>query len=71
MAFLNRRFDDLALLGDMRLAFVDLSISLGQVLAFTLHHRLRPLPQSSSSSLFTAGAFAFFILSQSDERPER
>jgi hypothetical protein len=29
------------------------------------------LPQSSSSSRFTAGAFAFFILSQSGERPER
>jgi hypothetical protein len=68
MAFLNRRFDDFALLGDMRLAFGDVSISLGQVLAFTLRHRL---PQSSSSSRFTAGAFAFFILSQSDERPER
>jgi hypothetical protein len=35
MAFLNRRFDDFALLGDMRLAFGDVSISLGQVLAFT------------------------------------
>ena len=29
------------------------------------------LPQSSSASCFTAGAFAFFILSQSGERPER
>ena len=29
------------------------------------------LPQSSSASRFTAGAFAFFILSQSGERPER
>jgi hypothetical protein len=29
------------------------------------------LPHSSSSSRFTAGAFAFFILSQSGERPER
>jgi hypothetical protein len=29
------------------------------------------LPQSSSSSRFTAGAFEFFILSQSGERPER
>ena len=27
------------------------------------------LPQSSSASRFTAGAFAFFILSQSGERP--
>jgi hypothetical protein len=29
------------------------------------------LPHSSSSSRFTAGASAFFILSQSGERPER
>jgi hypothetical protein len=29
------------------------------------------LPHSSSSARFTAGAFAFFILSQSGERPER
>jgi hypothetical protein len=29
------------------------------------------LPQSSSASRFTAGAFEFFILSQSGERPER
>jgi hypothetical protein len=29
------------------------------------------LPQSSSSSRFTAGAAAFLILSQSGERPER
>jgi hypothetical protein len=29
-----------------------------------------PLPQSSSASRFTAGASAFFILSQSGERPE-
>src|SRR5262249_16020300 len=29
------------------------------------------LPQSSSASRFTAGASAFFILSQSGERPER
>jgi hypothetical protein len=29
------------------------------------------LPHSSSSSRFTAGASAFFILSQSRERPER
>jgi len=29
------------------------------------------LPQSSSSSRFTVGAFEFFILSQSGERPER
>src|SRR5262249_24909055 len=29
------------------------------------------LPQSSSASRFTAGAFGFFILSQSGERPER
>jgi hypothetical protein len=29
------------------------------------------LDQSSSASRFTAGAFAFFILSQSGERPER
>jgi hypothetical protein len=29
------------------------------------------LPQSSSSSRFTAGAFEFFILSQPGERPER
>src|SRR5262249_9806626 len=28
------------------------------------------LPHSSSSSRFTAGAFAFFLLSQSGERPE-
>jgi hypothetical protein len=34
-------------------------------------HRRFFLPQSSSSSRFTAGAFAFFILSQSGERPER
>src|SRR5262249_60347045 len=33
---------------------------------------LRPLlPHSSSSSRFSAGASAFFILSQSGERPER
>jgi hypothetical protein len=32
---------------------------------------LRDLPQSSSSSRFTAGASGFFILSQSRERPER
>jgi hypothetical protein len=29
------------------------------------------LPQSSSASRFTAGASAFFILSQSAERPDR
>jgi hypothetical protein len=29
------------------------------------------LAQSSSASRFTAGAFGFFILSQSGERPER
>jgi hypothetical protein len=29
------------------------------------------LAQSSSASRFTAGAFEFFILSQSGERPER
>ena len=29
------------------------------------------LVQSSSASRFTAGALAFFILSQSDERPDR
>jgi hypothetical protein len=29
------------------------------------------LPQSSSASRFMAGASAFFILSQSGERPER
>jgi hypothetical protein len=29
------------------------------------------LAQSSSASRFTAGASAFFILSQSGERPER
>src|SRR5262245_59690173 len=35
-------------------------------------HRHRFLPQSSSASRFTAaGAFGFFILSQSGERPER
>src|SRR5262245_34306677 len=37
-------------------------------------HRMGRLvyrPQSSSASRFTAGAFAFFILSQSGERPER
>jgi hypothetical protein len=31
---------------------------------------IRPRP-SCSASRFTAGAFAFFILSQSGERPER
>jgi len=36
-----------------------------------LLHRHRSLPQSSSASRFTAGASAFFILSQSGERPER
>jgi hypothetical protein len=48
-------FDKLALLGDMRLAFSDLSINLGQVLAFTLTlgHRQRSFPQSSSASRFT------------------
>src|SRR5215831_3107621 len=35
------------------------------------HCGTRPLPQSSSASRFTAGAFEFFILSQSGERPER
>jgi hypothetical protein len=40
----------------------------GAVLA---RHRHFFLPHSSSSSRFTAGAFAFFILSQSGERPER
>jgi hypothetical protein len=34
-------------------------------------HRHFFLPQSSSASRFTAGAFGFFILSQSGERPER
>src|SRR5947208_15043460 len=34
-------------------------------------YRHLSLPQSSSSSRFTAGASAFFILSQSGERPER
>ena len=36
-------------------------------LALTTSH----LAQSSSASRFTAGAFEFFILSQSGERPER
>src|SRR5258708_1191481 len=36
-----------------------------------LRYRHFFLPHSSSSSRFTAGAFAFFILSQSGERPER
>jgi hypothetical protein len=35
------------------------------------HRRQRSLPQSSSASRFTAGASAFFILSQSGDRPER
>jgi len=34
-------------------------------------HRHFCLPQSSSASRFTAGASAFFILSQSGARPER
>ena len=34
-------------------------------------HRRPRLPHSSSASRFTAGASAFFILSQSGERPER
>ena len=34
-------------------------------------HRQRSFPESSSASRFTAGAAAFFILSQSAERPER
>jgi len=34
-------------------------------------HRHLALPQSSSASRFNAGASGFFILSQSDERPER
>ena len=34
-------------------------------------HRHFFLLHSSSASRFTAGAFAFFILSQSGERPER
>src|SRR5215472_15928845 len=34
-------------------------------------HLRRSFDQSSSASRFTAGAFAFFILSQSGERPER
>jgi hypothetical protein len=36
-----------------------------------LRYRHFSLPQSSSASRFTAGASAFFILSQSGERPER
>jgi hypothetical protein len=36
-----------------------------------LLHRHLSLPKSSSASRFTAGAAAFFILSQSGERPER
>jgi hypothetical protein len=59
-------FDKLTWLGDIRLAFSDLSINLGEVLAFKFCHR--PFPQSSSASRFTAGASAFFILSQSGER---
>jgi hypothetical protein len=66
---LNCPFDKLTLLGDIRLAFSDLSINLGQVLAFKFCHR--PFPQSSSASRFTAGASASFILSQPGERPER
>jgi hypothetical protein len=34
-------------------------------------HDFLLLPQSSSASRFAARAFEFFILSQSDERPER
>jgi hypothetical protein len=34
-------------------------------------YRHRSLPQSSSSSRFTAAQAGFFILSQSGERPER
>src|SRR5262245_53985553 len=34
-------------------------------------HRRFLWPHSSSASRFTAGAFAFFILSQSGDRPER
>src|SRR5215468_12384455 len=42
----------------------------GEVISRRGH--LRPLlPQSSSSSRFTAGAAGFFIFSQSGERPER
>jgi hypothetical protein len=41
-----------------------------QCLPDTLQRHLS-LPQSSSSSRFTAGAFGFFIFSQSGERPER
>ena len=40
-------------------------------LAVGFYRRHRSLPQSSSVSRFTAGASAFFILSQSGERPER
>jgi hypothetical protein len=39
--------------------------------AVLVGHRHFFLPHSSSSSRFTAGAFGFFIFSQSGERPER
>jgi hypothetical protein len=34
-------------------------------------YRHLSLPQSSSASRFTAGAFGFFIFSQSRDRPDR
>ena len=70
LAFLFYFLDEFAVAGDVGLAFGNIPIGLNQVLAFSVHRR-RPLPQSSSASLRTAGAFAFFILSQSGERPER
>jgi hypothetical protein len=42
------------------------SVRLGHVRCLSFY-----LPQSSSAYRLAAGAFAFFILSQSGERPER
>jgi hypothetical protein len=38
--------------------------------ALVVRYRHFSLPQSSSASRFTAGAFAFFILSQCGKRPD-
>ena len=70
LAFLFYFLDEFVEAGDVGLAFGNMPISLGQVLAFSVH-RHRCLPQSSSASRFTAGAAGFFDLSQSRECPER
>jgi hypothetical protein len=46
-------------------------IRLRQRLVGLARQRHFPLPQSSSASRVTAGAFGFVIFNQSGERPER